>query len=283
MTSYERFVNEESVLLDAGCGREAPVINQLVDQIGMGIGVDLTEFNKENIGKRVRLLECDLEKLSIRDASVDIVISRSVLEHLKKPSVVFNEISRILKGGGHFIFLVPNSKDYVSTLSRLIPNKLHGSIISKVEGRMEQDTFHTFYRANSFKKISRLAAVNKFDMVSSEYISQYPSSFSFSAALFYIASIYDQMINKIRSLDFLKGWILVILRKKSESPQIHRGKGGVEKYLMGMKDGLAPNEEWVSENDKSWKESYCVVRCKKISILNFKMANRKPALKMYKK
>ncbi len=49
----------------------------------------------------------DLQALSFADASLDLVISQDVLEHVREPKRAFGEIWRTLKPGGLHIFSVP--------------------------------------------------------------------------------------------------------------------------------------------------------------------------------
>ncbi|WP_063532644.1 class I SAM-dependent methyltransferase [Burkholderia sp. MSMB1589WGS] len=49
----------------------------------------------------------DLQKLSFRDASVDVVLSSDVLEHMPAPYDAHRDIFRVLKPGGRHIFTVP--------------------------------------------------------------------------------------------------------------------------------------------------------------------------------
>ncbi len=50
----------------------------------------------------------DLNKpLPLASSSADCILSTSVLEHISEPELLFSEMSRILKNGGHLILSVP--------------------------------------------------------------------------------------------------------------------------------------------------------------------------------
>ena len=49
----------------------------------------------------------DLMALSLADASVDLVITSDIFEHIRHPDRAFSEISRILKPGGAHVFSIP--------------------------------------------------------------------------------------------------------------------------------------------------------------------------------
>jgi SAM-dependent methyltransferase len=49
----------------------------------------------------------DLQDLSFRENSIDIVITQDIFEHIKNPEKAFMEIYRILKVGGYHVFTTP--------------------------------------------------------------------------------------------------------------------------------------------------------------------------------
>jgi SAM-dependent methyltransferase len=206
----ERYLRPGHTLLDAGCGRSAPILTKYRGKAARLIGVDLVEF--ENV-PGVELLQNDLGKMPIPPATVDLVMSRSVMEHVTDPAAVYGEIFRVLKPGGHFIFLTANLWDYASLIAKTIPNRFHPAIVARTEGRAEQDVFPVAYRTNTRRAVSRWAAGAGFDIVSFRYLGQYPSYFMFNGFLFLLATIYEKIIGRVAALNFLQGWLFVSLRK----------------------------------------------------------------------
>jgi len=208
-----QYVKKDDLIVDAGCGHEAPGLTKLSDVSKNLIGLDLTNFSKRDTRNGFSLVRNDISDICIKDNMVDVVISRSVLEHLSDPFKVFFEVYRILKKPGYFIFLTPNIGDYSSIIAKLIPNRFHASIVSKTEGRNIEDTFSTYYRSNSLKSIKRYSEKLGFNIEYSEYLGQYPTYFTFNPVLFLFASAYDRLICKHDFLKILRGWILVVLQK----------------------------------------------------------------------
>lgn len=159
----------------------------------------------------MKYIKGDISDINVPSNSVDIVISRAVLEHVMDPDAVFTEINRILRPGGSFIFLVPNLYDYVSIFSKIIPNRFHKSIVSKTEGRKMDDVFPAYYKANTYKAIQRLCN-NNFAIESFEWLGQYPSSLAFNPYLFMIGTVYEKVISRFEFLRFLRGWLLALQR-----------------------------------------------------------------------
>ena len=201
-------------LLDAGCGRTAPVLEKYRGRASRLIGVDAVQFLPRAGG--LELYCCDLENLPLQADSVDIVMARSVMEHVTEPAKVYAEIYRVLKPGGYFIFLTANLWDYASLIAKIVPNRLHPGIVSKTEGRREEDVFPIAYKTNTRRAVSRWSSQTGFDLVSFTHLVQYPSYFMFNGFLFLLAAGYEKLINHISTLNFLQGWILVTLRKPPE-------------------------------------------------------------------
>lgn len=207
----EALLKSGDTLLDAGCGRTAPVLRKFNRVAGRLIGVDLVE--KRDVAADIEYHKADLGALPVEDACVDLIISRSVFEHIEDPKSVYREAHRILKPGGHLVFLTANIWDYGTAVARLVPNRFHSKIVKAVEGRAEEDTFPTAYKTNSRSVVNQLASGAGFRVQSFEYLNQYPNYFMFNGALFLIGVGYERLTSRFHSLRFLRGWILVTLQK----------------------------------------------------------------------
>lgn len=61
----------------------------------------------------------NLECLTFADASLDIIITSDVMEHVRLDNLAHQEIYRVLKPGGIYIFTVPHCRDWDETLIRV--------------------------------------------------------------------------------------------------------------------------------------------------------------------
>lgn len=207
----DALLTPSGALLDAGCGRTLPVLKKYIGRAARLIGVDLVDFADESAG--IETIKANLSKLPLPNNCVDLIISRSVFEHLTDPEPVYGEFARILRPGGAVVFLTPNMWDYGSLAARLIPNNFHGKVVKYVEGRDEEDTFPIAYKTNSKCQIKKLAYSAGFSIESFEYLSQYPNYLLFNGALFFLGMCYEKLIRRFEILRFLRGWLLVTLRK----------------------------------------------------------------------
>ena len=75
-------------------------------------------------------------------------------------AAVMREVARVLRPGGHFVFLTPNLRNPLlafNRLGRLLP-QVQRRLVPRLYGRNEADTFPVQYRANTASAIRALAA-----------------------------------------------------------------------------------------------------------------------------
>ena len=198
-------------ILDAGCGHTAPNLQELRDSGATLIGVDLVRLEPQ---PGMELIEGDLAHVPLPDASVDLIYSRSVMEHVVDPDGVYAEAHRLLKPGGRWIFLTANRWDYVSLVSRMTPNRFHAAIVRRFEGREEFDVFPTAYKTNDRGQIEHHAAAHGFVIDAFERHGQYPAMFYRIGLLFLIATAYEKLVMRLGCLEGLRGWLYVELVKR---------------------------------------------------------------------
>ncbi len=199
-------------VLDIGCGRDFESAGALLSRTGDVHGID-PEAAVDAWQGRAKLHRASGEAIPFDDGRFDLVIARSVLEHLDRPDRVFAEIARVLRVGGTFVFLTPSRFDYVSIIASVVPNSWHPGIVRFAEGRREQDTFPTRYRANTRAAVSRHATVSGLRVETIRFLHHCPTSLMFSPAMYRLAAIYDKTVCSHERLAFLRGWMLGVLRK----------------------------------------------------------------------
>ena len=212
--AIEAHLEPEDVLLEVGCGRKAEVLAKFRGRAKRLIGVDPVTFELDpEVADDIELVNGDMARTTLASASVDLAISRALMEHVERPRPALAEIHRVLKPGGRYVFLAPNLGDYGSILAWLTPNRYHPKIVQKVEGRQLNDTFPAFFRCNTRGAVQKLCDSTGLELERCDYLGQYPAYFQFNSALFLLATGYEKLISKVEALKYLRGWLLVVLRK----------------------------------------------------------------------
>lgn len=129
-------VKEEDICLDLGSGRGTDVIRlaEKVGKKGFVYGIDVSEgmIKKaeryaEKLGvKNVKFIKSDLEELSLKDDSINLIISNCTINHVKDKIKLWKEIYRILKPNGRFVI-----SDIYST--REVPDKYKNNPVAVSE------------------------------------------------------------------------------------------------------------------------------------------------------
>jgi ubiquinone/menaquinone biosynthesis C-methylase UbiE len=103
-------------VLDIGCGF-GEFAGVVFDKIEMGIDINDREIKDALQGKKYKKVRwADARELPFKDASYETVLSVSTLEHIENVEKVIQEVHRILRRDGTFIFSVPTSTLYRSLL-----------------------------------------------------------------------------------------------------------------------------------------------------------------------
>jgi 2-polyprenyl-3-methyl-5-hydroxy-6-metoxy-1,4-benzoquinol methylase len=213
---FDRTLQAGDVVLDAGCGHKS-----LVRQGGHVpfslIGFDMVwEDIRQNHSVDLGLVS-DIGHVPVRSESLDIVICNMVLEHLREPDMVFRELSRVLRKGGHLIVMTPSIFNIVTIVNGLIPNRFHPKIAHFLTGVSESDTFPTYYRANSVGRLRRLLGRNQMQEAGVIMYQPPPYAFVFSRIICRIVIAYYNFINTWEWLGPLRGVIIARYQKVGDA------------------------------------------------------------------
>ncbi|MFH1710375.1 MAG: class I SAM-dependent methyltransferase [bacterium] len=115
----EKFIPQNSYMLDIGCGYYPKNLIRLERKIKKGIGIDM-DVPETAPSNKVSFIKYNIEKaLPFPDKEFDCVTILAVLEHMEYPKEVIKECFRVLKPGGKIIITVPSnySKPFLVTLA----------------------------------------------------------------------------------------------------------------------------------------------------------------------
>jgi ubiquinone/menaquinone biosynthesis C-methylase UbiE len=143
-------------VLDLGCGRGG-VLEQLGEAVSNPIGFDpdLISLREHRIAGLPRAAAL-ADSIPLRKSCIDLIVCSWVLEHVADPGRVFGEIRRVLRPGGCFVFLTPNATSPIALMNRVL-RPLQQTLVPRLYGRAESDTFPVLYRANTLRRLTALA------------------------------------------------------------------------------------------------------------------------------
>jgi len=189
-----KHLSADAMVLDLGCGRTGG-IERFWRQARLAVGIDPDLRSLADRHGGMPVLQSGGEHLPFADASFDMVVSVWVLEHLDAPERVFNEVARVLKPGGHFIFLTPNALNPLVLGNRVgqVAPWLQQQLVAGVYGRDKDDTFGAHYRANTTARLRAIADETGFSVAELKVIAD-PTYVAFNALLFRAAMLGERML-----------------------------------------------------------------------------------------
>jgi ubiquinone/menaquinone biosynthesis C-methylase UbiE len=199
-------------VLDAGCGRYLKFCKEFSDTAKV-VGIDLDSVLETDNQRAPFAIRGDLGRLPFPSGHFDMVISRSVVEHLENPCAVFQEFSRVLRPGGKVVIVTPNKYDYVSLIAAWTPYSLHRSLVSRIFGVSEDDVFPTLYRANTISSIRKALTSAGFVQKELDTVNHYPAYLMFSPVLFRLGVFYERLTS-LKTLRSLRGSLLCMFEKQ---------------------------------------------------------------------
>ncbi len=204
-------ITSKSIVLDFGCGRGNFIIDELHGSWSEKIGFDVSQESVTGNITCDRIITSNTSRLPLPDASMDIIVSLWVFEHLEKPEESLRELYRVLKPGGFLAFVTPNKESFLIKLRQLTPNSIARRLLKFFYGREEEDAFSVYYRANTEKDIISLAGKAGF---SSEFVmlNEDPSYTSFNHLTYLASKLSVHLFGR-----FAKPHLIAILRKSSLS------------------------------------------------------------------
>ena len=125
----------------------------------VGVDVDAGMLRHPLIRLRAKALG---GALPFREGSFDLVSANMVAEHLPDPQLVLEDVRRVLRPGGKFVFHTPNFLYYLIAIASITPERLKKWLILRLEHRPSFEVFPAFYRINTPARIRAVARASGF-------------------------------------------------------------------------------------------------------------------------
>jgi ubiquinone/menaquinone biosynthesis C-methylase UbiE len=104
-----KYITDNSVVCDIGCGIKAHLLKTVAEKIKIGIGIEVDRSVERN--NKFELILSKFEMiLPFKTEKVDHICLLAVLEHIANPEMLFTEAYRVLKKKGCLIITTPTPR-----------------------------------------------------------------------------------------------------------------------------------------------------------------------------
>ncbi|HXX57407.1 MAG TPA: class I SAM-dependent methyltransferase [Thermodesulfovibrionales bacterium] len=204
------------IVVDIGGGNVCPFASHRDPQGNSRIiAVDVSmDALIDNLDVDEKIVIDTREELPFRDDEVDMVVSRSVLEHLENPDRFVMHSHRILRKNGYFIHLFPSKFALFALINRMLPRTLSKKMLYLLFPESKGiGGFPAFYNKCYYSAMKSLLEKNGFELID-VHVSYFQSGyFGFFVPLFVLSSLYEIMLRFLR-IKNLSAYLIVVAKKK---------------------------------------------------------------------
>ena len=197
-------------LLEFGSGTTFPSSRLLAHLFAERYATDIEDVPPERWPDGVTFRQCSPTSMPMESSRFDVIVIRSVMEHVAEPHAVFTELARVLRPGGVVLMNLPNKWDYVSVLARLSGGLKSTALRHTLDPQWED--FPVYYRANTKRALVGALNGTGLSLETFRPLPSEPSYLSFFVP-FYLLGAFYQFAISVLALDFLQPAFLVMLRK----------------------------------------------------------------------
>ena len=190
-------------VLDIGGGKRCAFVKECrqftgIKIIALDVSAEELAYNHDADTKIVFDIASG-ERVPLEDASVDMVTSSSVLEHLQSIENAVKEVNRILKPGGKFISVLPSKFALFAMINQLLPHRLARKILFAIKPEAKSTSgFKAYYNRCYYPALKSLLLKHGF--TSADFMFDYNQSgyFSFFGPFALVSLIWDFLMYVLR-------------------------------------------------------------------------------------
>jgi SAM-dependent methyltransferase len=197
-------------LLEFGCGRTFHLTRLLGGRFTQRSATDIAPVASADVPEGVDFRQCTSRQLPFDAEQFDVVVIRSVVEHIEDPVLTFQELARVVRPGGRVLMNLPNKWDYVSILARL-SGRFKSAILKGVV-RTGWEDFPVWYRCNTRAALEASVECSGWQVEQFRPLPSQPSYLAFFVPFYVVGAMY-QFVISLLFLDILQPSFVVILRR----------------------------------------------------------------------
>lgn len=169
-------IRERHDWLDIGCGRR-PLPDwmireqdEILAQSRRKVGFDLDLDSLKDHSAYPDKMLASAYAIPLAPQTFDLATANMVVEHVDDPEKMLEELRRVLRPSGRFLFHTPNRTSWLIRILSLIPDGIKKLGARVLENRKSEDVFPTHYRFNCGEDIHRLAEKHGFRVVALHFL-----------------------------------------------------------------------------------------------------------------
>jgi SAM-dependent methyltransferase len=206
---------QDGVLLDVGGGFMMPAARsaEFMNRCKV-IALDISpQALKRNLDMDAGICADACKTWPLSDCSVDLVVSRSLIEHLRDTEIFALECHRVLKPGGVGIHVLPGKHSPFSILNRILPNTIAKKLLNwAFPHRKEELGFPAFYDNCSYPDIVHLFERNNLEIEEVRLRFYQSSYFMVFFPVYFLSAMYDLLVWKLGVKRLASQFLLVVRR-----------------------------------------------------------------------
>lgn len=185
-----------ALVLDVGGGRRCHFAKHLEPTDAMLIAVDISpEELQLNEDVSHRVVADAVNGLPFPPDAADLIVSRSVMEHLPNMEGFLAQASQCLRPGGYFINVFPCRFSPFSILNRMLPNRIARAILFYIHPTFRGECgFEAFYDRMYFSKVMELLKSHGFEVIEVRVRYFQSMYYDFFVPFFVISLAYDLLL-----------------------------------------------------------------------------------------
>ena len=212
------------VVLDIGGGKECSFLHYLdAPARHLIIALDLSEAELRHNRQLKHKIVADAvaNRFPFRDASADLVVSRSVVEHVRDNAAFFANCACVLRPGGSMVHAFPGRYAPFALINQLLPNRLARRLVGYLHPEwLEEDNFGflAFYDRCYFSAVQDLLDRNGFEKLRFDFLYYQSVYFNFFFPFYVLMLAYDLTAAALGIRNLASG-IVVTAERPSKSPE----------------------------------------------------------------
>lgn len=206
------------VVLDIGGGKECPFLPFLDaprHHLIIALDVSAEELRRNRQLENKIVADAASHGFPFREGSADLVVSRSVVEHIRDNVMFFANCASVLRPGGTMVHAFPGRFAPFALINQLLPNQLARRLVGYLHPDWREEDnygFPAFYDRCYFSALQNLLDRNGFNNCRYDFLYYQSVYFNFLFPLYLLMLAYDLIAWTLRIRNLASGVVVTAER-----------------------------------------------------------------------